>query len=85
VLFAFITGNEDMHLKNFSLIEQDNIIKFSPAYDLLNTTISITNPIEEIALPIRGKKRNLKKSDLVQLIKLCALLCETLSPLIEFR
>jgi len=66
VLFAFITGNEDMHLKNFSLIEQDNIIKLSPAYDLLNTTIAITNPIEEIALPIRGKKRNLKKSDLVQ-------------------
>lgn len=66
IVFSFITGNEDMHLKNFSLIERDKIIKLSPAYDLLNTTIAITNPIEEIALPIKGKKRNLKKSDLVQ-------------------
>lgn len=66
VIFSFITGNEDMHLKNFSLIEQDKIIKLSPAYDLLNTTIAITNPIEEIALPIKDKKRNLNKSDLVQ-------------------
>ncbi|NHZ84825.1 MAG: type II toxin-antitoxin system HipA family toxin [Planctomycetia bacterium] len=66
IVFSFITGNEDMHLKNFSIIERDKIIKLSPAYDLLNTTIAITNPIEEIALPIKGKKRNLKKSDLVQ-------------------
>lgn len=66
VIFSFITGNEDMHLKNFSLIEQNSIIKLSPAYDLLNTTIAITNPTEEIALPIKGKKRNLNKSDLVQ-------------------
>ncbi len=63
IIFSFITGNEDMHLKNFSLIEQNDIIKLSPAYDLLNTTIALSNPIEESALPLNGKKRNLKKSD----------------------
>ena len=64
-IFSFITGNEDMHLKNFSLIEQDDIVKLSPAYDLLNTTIALPNPIEEFALPLMGKKRNLNKLDLI--------------------
>ena len=64
-IFSFITGNEDMHLKNFSLIEQGDIVKLSPAYDLLNTTIALPNPIEEFALSLRGKKRNLNKFDLI--------------------
>lgn len=64
-IFSFITGNEDMHLKNFSLIEQGDIVKLSPAYDLLNTTIALPNPIEEFALPLKGKKRNLNKFDLI--------------------
>lgn len=65
VIFAFITGNEDMHLKNFSLIEQNDIIKLSPAYDLVNTTIALQNANEELALLLNGKKRNFNKSDLV--------------------
>lgn len=64
-LFNFLIGNEDMHLKNFSLIKQDNI-ELSPAYDLLNTTILMSKPKEEVALPIRGKKSNLKKADLIE-------------------
>jgi len=40
VLFCFITGNEDMHLKNFSIINQNGKIQISPCYDLLNTTIA---------------------------------------------
>lgn len=64
VIFNFIVGNEDMHLKNFTLIRQDNKIELSPAYDLLNTTI-IMNAEEEIALPLRGKKKRLNRSDLV--------------------
>lgn len=62
-LFNFLTGNEDMHLKNFSLITRNNKITLSPAYDLLNTTIAQSNTKEEIALPINGKKSNLKKKD----------------------
>ena len=63
-LFNFLVGNEDMHLKNFSLITKDNKISLAPAYDLLNSTIAQKNASEEIALPIRGRKRNLSKHDL---------------------
>jgi serine/threonine-protein kinase HipA len=58
-----VVGNEDMHLKNFSLISKDNKIELSPAYDLLNTTLAIPQSHEEMALPIRGKKNKLKKED----------------------
>ena len=61
IIFCFITGNEDMHLKNFSLITRGNKIELSPAYDLLNSTISMKKAIEEIALPIKGKKGNINK------------------------
>ena len=61
-LFNFLTGNEDMHLKNFSLIHMEGKIELSPGYDLLNTTIALTNATEEIALPLGGKKRNLTRS-----------------------
>ena len=58
-LFNFLIGNEDMHLKNYSLIFRNHKVEMSPAYDLLNTTIAIEDPVEEIALPIAGKKRKL--------------------------
>lgn len=58
VLFCWLTGNEDMHLKNFSLIHLEGKIELSPAYDLLNTTIVLANPTEEMALPLQGKKSN---------------------------
>lgn len=64
VLFNFLIGNEDMHLKNFSLIRRENKVELSPAYDLLNTTI-ILHGHEEIALPLRGKKSRLNRSDLL--------------------
>ena len=64
-LFCFLTGNEDMHLKNFSLITQNSKIELSPAYDLLNTTLILPNPQEETALPLNGKRRNLTRHDLV--------------------
>ncbi len=63
-IFNFLVGNEDMHLKNFSLIRRENKVELSPAYDLLNTTI-VTNAQEEIALPIKGKKRNLNRADFI--------------------
>ena len=66
VLFCFLTGNEDMHLKNFSLITRKNKIELSPAYDLLNSTISMDKPVEELALPIAGNKRKINKADLFE-------------------
>ncbi len=65
VLFNFLTGNEDMHLKNYSLITKMDKTELSPAYDLLNTTIVLKGGAEEIALSIGGKKKNLKRKDLV--------------------
>ena len=60
-VFSFLVGNEDMHLKNFSLITRDGKVELSPAYDLLNTTIALGSIKEEIALPIDGRKRNLTR------------------------
>jgi serine/threonine-protein kinase HipA len=62
ILFNFLVGNEDMHVKNFSLLTKDKLIELSPAYDLVNSTI-VLNSKEEIALPLRGKKSNLRRSD----------------------
>ena len=61
-LFNFLIGNEDAHLKNFSVITRKDKIELSPAYDLVNSTIILRGPnIEEIALPIAGKKRKIPK------------------------
>ncbi len=65
VIFNFIIGNEDMHLKNYSLIRRNNMVELSPVYDLINTTIALKNATEEIALPINGKKSNLNRETLV--------------------
>jgi serine/threonine-protein kinase HipA len=64
VLFSFLTGNADMHLKNFSLItslETGPIL--APAYDLLAT--SLVNPAddEDLALTLNGRKKKIKRSD----------------------
>jgi len=64
-LLSFLIGNEDMHLKNFSLITRKGRVDLSPAYDLLNSTIALSKPQEEMALPIRGKRSNLTRNDLL--------------------
>lgn len=63
-LFSFLVGNEDLHLKNLSLIHREGITEFSPAYDLLNSSITMRTS-EELALPLRGKKSHLTRADLV--------------------
>jgi serine/threonine-protein kinase HipA len=65
VLFCFVTGNDDMHLKNFSIINLDGKIQLSPCYDLVNTIIEYKNPEDEIALPIKGKRKNLTRNTLI--------------------
>ena len=61
VIFNFLVGNEDMHLKNYSVITMDGKIELSPAYYLLNTTILLKGGAEEIALSVAGKKRRLDR------------------------
>ncbi|NDP28730.1 MAG: HipA domain-containing protein [Flavobacterium sp.] len=65
ILFCYVTGNEDMHLKNFSLLTQKGKTTLAPIYDFLNSTIAIKNPEEEIALLLKGKKSNLKAADFI--------------------
>lgn len=63
VVFSFLTGNNDMHLKNFSMIKQDGKWLLAPAYDLINATIINPEDKEEMALSIQGKKNNLSKAN----------------------
>ncbi|QOW11657.1 HipA domain-containing protein [Kaistella flava (ex Peng et al. 2021)] len=67
VLFSYITGNNDMHLKNFSLIKNNENWEFSPAYDLLNVHLHLPEDNEETALTLAGKKSRLTKKDFIQL------------------
>ncbi len=66
VVFSWITGNADMHLKNFSLYskEQGKYL-LTPAYDMLSTALVMPEDIEELALTLNGKKRKIKKADFV--------------------
>ena len=65
VLFNFLVGNEDMHLKNYSIIIRNGKVELSPAYDLLNSTIVLKGDTEEIALSLKGKKSGLTRGILV--------------------
>jgi serine/threonine-protein kinase HipA len=66
VLFSFLTGNADMHLKNFSLIHQPmNGLVFSPAYDLVATALVNPADDEDLALTINGKKKKINRNDFV--------------------
>ncbi len=66
VLFSFLTGNNDMHLKNFSLIKSSSGWMLSPAYDLLNVAIVLPDDKEELALPMRGRKKRFTRNDFEQ-------------------
>ena len=57
VLFSFFTGNADMHLKNFSLLERENQgLSLCPAYDLVPTVLVNEADTEELALTLNAKK-----------------------------
>ena len=64
-LVNFLIGNEDMHVKNFSLMTWQGKVLLTPAYDILNTSIVMSDPREEIALPVKGKKRQLDAGILI--------------------
>lgn len=63
-IFAFLTGNADMHLKNFSLMTRvSGEIGLTPAYDLISTWLLPINDAEEMALTVHGKKARLTRKD----------------------
>lgn len=64
VIFSWLTGNADMHLKNFSLYSRfPGHYELTPAYDMLSTALVIPDDHEELALTLNGKKRKLKRQD----------------------
>lgn len=65
ILFSFLVGNADMHLKNFSLLYNDPVSGpvLSPAYDLLSTALVNPSDDEDLALTLNGKKKKLKSKD----------------------
>jgi serine/threonine-protein kinase HipA len=64
VLFSFLTGNADMHLKNFSLIDFPDVgYSLSPAYDHVATALVMPSDDEDLALTLNGKKKKIKKTD----------------------
>lgn len=70
VLFCFLTGNSDMHLKNFSLIYSPDLGPvLSPGYDMLSTVLVNPDDNEQMALTLNGKKNRIRKSDFVAAFK----------------
>ena len=66
VLFSWLTGNSDMHLKNFSLYEPNTgQWQLSPAYDLLSVQLAMPSDKEELALTLNGKKSRIKAADFI--------------------
>ncbi len=63
VLFSWLTGNADMHLKNFSLFRPIKDYMLTPAYDLLSTALAMPEDDEELALTLNGKKKRIKRED----------------------
>lgn len=66
-LLCFITGNNDMHLKNFSMIRSNSGWILAPAYDLLNVAVILPEDKEETALTLEGKKKKLSRGNFISL------------------
>lgn len=64
VIVSFLIGNNEMHLKNFSLISYDGSkYTLAPAYDMVATQLLLPDDSEELALTLNGKKRKLTRRD----------------------
>lgn len=86
LVFCFIVGNSDMHLKNFSLIEttegsQEYVL--SPAYDLLPVNANLPEDKEQFALTINGKKMHILKGDFLKFASTCDIPRKTAIKLIQ--
>lgn len=86
LVFCFIVGNSDMHLKNFSLIETaegSGEYVLSPAYDLLPVNANMPADKEQFALAMNGKKFNIRKGDFLNFADTCDISRQTAEKLIE--
>lgn len=86
ILFSFVIGNSDMHLKNFSLIEEkpgSRNFRLSPAYDFLPVNVILPEDEEEMALTINDKKKNIHRKDFLILAEHCNIPKKAADKLIE--
>ena len=83
VFFSWLVGDNDMHLKNFSLFAPKGKWFLTPAYDLLN--VSMVNPkdTEELALTLNGRKKRMKKSDFVSAMTLSGIAPKVFDNMLE--
>jgi serine/threonine-protein kinase HipA len=63
LVFCFLTGNNDMHLKNFSLIKKQSDYVLCPAYDLVASELVVEGDDEDLALTLNGKKKKINRND----------------------
>ncbi len=76
ILFSFVVGNSDMHLKNFSLIETaegSGTYILSAAYDLLPVNVLIPEDTDQLALSMNGKRKNLHRNDFLKFADSCGI------------
>lgn len=72
MLFSWWVGNGDLHLKNLSLyIDESQIVRLTPAYDLVATVLLIAD--EELAMPIMGRQKNLLRTSWHKFARYCDL------------
>ncbi len=86
LVFSFIVGNSDMHLKNFSLIETETgsgKYHLSPAYDLLPVNVIMPEDKEQFALPMNGKKTNIRRKDFLVFADGCGITTSSAEKMIE--
>ncbi len=86
LIFSFVVGNSDMHLKNFSLIEtEEGSGKYvlSPAYDLLPVNVIMPEDKEQFALAMNGKKTNIRRKDFLVFAEECGITRSSAEKMIE--
>ncbi len=67
VVFSWIVGNSDMHLKNFSLYSKKSCqYILTPTYDQVSTAIVMPEDTEELALSLNGFQKKLLAMDFMQ-------------------
>lgn len=68
LVFSFLTGNNDMHMKNFSVLHKNGEIQLSPAYDLINGNLVNPTDNEDLAMTLNGRKRKIGRRDFVAIV-----------------
>lgn len=86
LIFCYVVGNSDMHLKNFSLIETapgNGQYVLSAAYDLLPVNVILPEDTEQMALALNGKKRNLHRNDFLKFAASCGISADAAEKMIR--